>query len=86
MANPSRLDDGCTSLSANVKSDEVMQRGASWASVSGSGCALRKWAIELEDNCEMMWEKGVVLVETERDWCWGWRSEGGGSTIMEASC
>jgi hypothetical protein len=42
VAKPSRFDDGCTCFSASVKSDIVMQSGASCASVSGSGCARRK--------------------------------------------
>lgn len=61
VAKPSRFDDGWTSFRASVKSAEVMHRGASWASVSGSGCALRKWAIELADDWKDMFENGVLL-------------------------
>lgn len=47
VANPSRFEDGCTCLSANVKSSKVMHSGSSCASVSGSGWARRKCTIEL---------------------------------------
>lgn len=48
-------------MSARVKSEEVMQRGASCSSVRGSGWALRKCAIvsPAEDWKEMS-ENGAV--------------------------
>lgn len=59
VAKPSRFEEGWTCLRAWVKSEEVMQRGASWVSVSGSGWAFRKCAMELGDDWKEMSEKGA---------------------------
>ena len=65
-----------------------MQRGASWDSVSGSGWAFRKCAMEPGDDWNEMSEKGAC-----RDvgvWDWGTGCEGlgvdiGGSMTMDTS-
>ena len=57
VAKPSRLDEGCTCFNASIKSAGVIHKGASWVSVSGSGWAMRKWAIEPEVSWEDRPEK-----------------------------
>ena len=61
VAKPSRLEEGWTCLSASVKSGDVIQSGASWASVSGLGWAIRKCAIEPEGAIDDRLEKRDAL-------------------------
>ena len=53
-----------------MKSEEVMQSGASWDSVSGSGWAFRKWAMELGDDSKEMSKKGACR-DIDVGWDWG---------------
>lgn len=68
-----------------MKSEEVMQSGASCASVSGSGCALRKWAIEPGEAWSAMLENAVDFGTGGGCGCFCGGSGRGGSMIIETS-
>ena len=93
VAKPSRLDEGCTCFNASIKSAGVIHKGASWVSVSGSGWAIRKCAIEPDVSWEDRPEnRGGFDVEASG---WGCNTEtgtedtsvvGGLSITIEMSC
>ena len=93
VARPSCLDEGCICFNASIKSAGVIHNGASWVSVSGSGWAMRKCAIEPEVSWEDRPEKRDRTrndVEPSDRGCsieGNTSSVGGGlSTAIETSC